>query len=272
MKYDEYKEKCIEYIKVHINPIKKDHILDFCKSIQCFICFDAEILWNARSFVSTFDLQGKYEIVNCHHCGNGKVSSYSNTNRFKKNRLNVFPFPSGSFETIVYELQQIPLPAEEEVDESIPLWYLCTDETISRNIHKKTATVDISQLSLDIANIVQIHLGNLIQIPNFIASLNCKFSYSNSKEHSTNHWYEQIHDTDKTPIYLMFKLYKEFIQTKMEFGLCRCVGNSSNQYYYVRITIMKPKNKLAQKECDELVNAKMKRIILSKRRQPDEED
>jgi len=266
--YEEFKESFMNYVKEntdnkHITLAKSKHITEVCNRIECLVCLDTMSLWKYRNFFSTFDLQGKYEIVNCHNCSDGKVSSYSDTNVIKENKIKVLPFPCGSFQSMLYELEKMPLP-KEEVDESIPLWHLCKDENLSRTIHKKSAEVDILNLSEDITNLLQIHVGNLLQMPSLISNLDMKFSFSNSVEKTKNQWYEEINDVDGKTIYIMFRLEKEVIGYKGHFSLFRFTGKSSKQLYSVRITILKPKNKMAQKSCDELINFKTNDIIRSK--------
>jgi len=257
--HEKFKNSFMDYVndETYLKKLtlKKEKIVfDNCKSVKCFVCLDTKYLWNARNFFSSFDKKGNYEILNCYNCGDGEVSYFSPTNHILENKIRIFQYPVPQFKDILKEL--------ERKEEELALWSLFKGGKLCRTIREFTAIVDIEKLSSDISNLIQSHIGNLVSITTLVKSLEAKLTCSYDEETSNNEWCEQIDDSDGK-IYIIFKLEKGFIQVSYDCGLLRLAGSTTEQSFHVKFTILKPKNKIAEKKCDEIINTTVNNHLMA---------
>lgn len=254
--YDNNKEHMLLSIDYSNNdkmiPNKKVDILDNCKSINCFICLDTQKLWKNRNYFSTFDKQGKYEIVKCYNCSDGLHVKYIPTNFILDNDIKIFQYPYPSFTDIINEL--------EKTDESIPLWNGCKYRKVTRIISEKRLNIDIEKLTLDISNLIQIHLGNVLSLSNFITSLDTNLSSFYYDEDNNNKWFEEIDDKDHK-IFIFFILEKKFTKVNYDCGLLRLSGMMTEKIFNIRYMISNPKNKCAEKKLNQFMNMNIQEIM-----------
>jgi len=240
----------IDYLNNYKN--KKMDIIDHCKSINCFICLDTQKLWKNRNYFSTFDKKGKYEIVKCYNCSDGLHLKYIPTNFILDNDIKLFQYPCPSFIDIINEL--------EKTDEKIPLWNGCKYRKVTRIISEKRLNIDIEKLTLDISNLIQMHIGNALSLSNFITSLDTNLFSFYYDEESSNKWFEEIDDKDHK-IFIFFILEKKFTQINYDCGLLRLSGIMSEKIFNIRYMISNPKNKCAEKTMHQFMNMNIQEIM-----------
>jgi hypothetical protein len=258
--HDDFKNELFDHLQKCIHTKKytnktASYIHDRCKTINCLICLDVKHLWVARPFVTTFDNQGNYEILNCYHCSDGAFHNYSDTNFIIENGVRMFEYNKPSYETTIHQLQI--------VDENLPLWNLCKDKIVSNTIYEATAHIDINKLSVDVAELIQGHLGNIVSLNSFIKTFDGELKYLYYNDHSKNECYEQISD-EQGKIYIMMEMEKQCIEGDASCGVLRMTGKYKECHLYVRYTISVPRNKSAEKKCDEWFNNRVTQIMSAK--------
>jgi len=257
--HEEFKKSFVEYLyeqhKKKTIPSKKlTHIVDRCKKIKCFICLDTKKLWKHRNFIQTFDNKGRYEIVNCFHCTQEvRHPEYYDSNFVIENGIRICKYPGPSFIDIQHEL--------EKIDEHfLEQWYFVEYRKTSRLIKETNANVDIKNLATDVYDLIAAYIGDVTSIAHLLENIKVKLTYLYVEESSKHKWYEQI-DGIHGKLYIMFQLENEISQINYDCGILRLNASEKNQLFNVGITVVKPKNKFAERKCDEWLNDNINLIM-----------
>jgi hypothetical protein len=259
---NEFKTGFVEYLNEQFKnktiPAKKlSHITERCKKIKCFICLDTKKLWRYRNLIQSFDYKGKYEIINCFICTKEiRQPDYCESNFVIENGIRICKYPCPTFPDIQHEL--------EKIDENfLEQWYYVDSYKKSKLIKETQANVDIKKLANDIYDLIASYAGDITSVAHLLENIKVKLTFLYVEETSKHKWYEQIESLNgKT--YIMFQLENHISQINYDCGVLRLTANEKTQHFNVGITIAKPKNRFAEKKCDEWLNENINLLMANR--------
>lgn len=233
-----------------------DHELNkLCKLIikninnfNCYYCLDTKKTWQARSSAfANLDGRGRYDIMHCNKCGESKWISCSSSNNIKsESGIKIFRTDNVTTSDIFDELKKI---YHHKVLEDDAEWFLYERD----NIMKKITSVDMQVKIKDLANAVsaslQIYAGNIPALLNQVKNLTINISMTMNE---TNDCKELIktYNVDNRNYYLLFKMEKSLKKV----NCLKSCFSSESFIFNVTYIILSPKNNVAKRRCEEIMN------------------
>lgn len=266
------------------------------KHIKCLCCLDThKILFTSESFFG-----GTYEEFSCpacsgpktrldshhqiYHCQvNGRQVPYNGGDRNTgySRVMQLYNIYKGEYEQhdLLIEENEIKkaaaaLEAEkklleiqrikaEEEERNKPSWEFMDSQELMAEIGSVDASVDISKLVSDIAQLMAASAGNVVSLTGFLYGLDVTLKYYWANENSKNNSFYRAKDKDGENIYVKFEYQKIKNEKQGGLGIFRFNGSSKKEFLKIIYFIAKPTNgnHAAEKICTDLMNITIQSIV-----------
>jgi hypothetical protein len=145
----------------------------------------------------------------------------------------------------------------------IGLWEFYKDESICREVWSNTMEVDIAELIKGVNEIVELHVGKLPNIEKLSKELHLSIKNLYMSERTTKEIYEKVKDESGVTNIMFFMEKRE--NTALCFcNIFGCLEDCKSYVINIRLTISRPMNAVAQLKCNQLMNYKIDRRMVSK--------
>jgi hypothetical protein len=145
----------------------------------------------------------------------------------------------------------------------IGTWDFYKDETISREIVAYNMEIDIGEMIKDINEIIEMHIGQFTNMSKLIKELKLSIKNLYMSENNKKEIYQKVHDENGI-IHIMFVMEKHENTENCICNFMSCLEYCKSCKIDIRLTISRPTNNIAQMKCNNLMNYKINKRLLSK--------
>ena len=240
-------------------------------NIKCKTCLDTKVLWKNRDnvFFARMDGRGEYDVNNCNVCSGGGWNRCSTTNEIYINDIRVLYVNDGDQQRInalekkadtvlrlknalekANELDRIKSEEQKENDNNPePLWYYSKNEKINKQIKNLEIDMEIGKIAEKVYDAIKVSSGDVFELTELIKELKVEMKVSMESSNTVKRELKQVKDAEGRFTYIVFE-YSNKIEIIFSECLEWCGFNTRTNNFSLDYTILKPKNKAAQNECD----------------------
>lgn len=144
----------------------------------------------------------------------------------------------------------------------IGIWDFYKDEQICREIMSNNMEMNIGELINDVNEIIELHIGKLPNIEKLSKELHLSIKNLYMSERSKKEMYEKIKD-DNGVTNIRFFMEKVEKDATCICNFFNCLEDCKSSVINIRFTISRPFNIIAQMQCNNLMNYKINKIMVS---------
>jgi hypothetical protein len=255
-------------------------------NLNCSRCLDTKILWKGRDNVAfaRMDGRGDYDVLNCDKCNNGNWNRCSSTTEIFVNNIHAFHKADGDWHVLetlkkmvkpildLQEKEEMKIDLEkmkhdeverqsiEQIENDMnpePMWSYYKKDNINKEIKSADIDIEIGKITTKVCEAIKASHGDIIELVDLIKELKLDLKMSMETSHTNKKEIKQVKDSNNKFTYIILIFSNDIIKSN-----CMCLEwcgfNNRTNKFSLQYTIIKPKNKAAQRECEKHMSNNIK--------------
>ena len=170
---------------------------------------------------------------------------------------NADQLPEYASEIGDWEIELAMKEQREHDDNPEPIWFYYNTDIIEKEIKSVDIDIEIGKIAERVCNSIKAAYGDVFELPNLIRELKVDLKTSIESSLTNKIELKQVKDSEERFTYIVF-----IFSNHIEKIFCECLEwcgfNNRTNKFSLQYTIIKPKNKAAQRECEKHMSNNIK--------------
>jgi hypothetical protein len=231
-------------------------IIKYANNFQCYYCLDTAQCWRPRNtqFWASMDGRGSYDITRCTHCNDGGWVRCAHSNFVCVNGIQLFKRGDTNVDDRINELKNV---YRKKIEEPEAEWWLYEKKVLFQKTKEVEIQVNVKKLADIVLSSIRLQVGDLSSIATLAKNLTIDMSSTLTKENDETEVMRQEKNEKGQTVYLIMRLEKK----KKDRTLLGNAFKSRKFTFSAKYMILVPKNDIAVKKCNELMNNEIENRI-----------